>query len=116
MVSYVNTKKKRKKKAAYKGNDNRGGMLLLVVVLLLLASTVTVKSRELKVRDDSLKVTEAELQNSIAEEEARAESLDEYEKYTKTKKYIEDMAKDKLGMVHDGEIIFRSGDDSEPVG
>lgn len=91
-------------------------MLLILVVVVLLASAVTVKSRELKVRDDSLKLTEAELQAQIAEESARAESLEEYEKYTQTKKYIEDMAKDKLGMVHEGEIIFRSGDDIEPVG
>ena len=29
------------------------------------------------------------------------------EKYTKTRKYVEEVAKDKLGLVYDGEIIFK---------
>ena len=91
-------------------------MLLIVLVLALLATTVSVKSKDLRDRNEVLKQTEDELKAQIEEEEARAESLDEYEKYTQTKKYVEDMAKEKLGMVHEGEIIFRNGDDAEPVG
>ena len=48
-----------------------------------------------------------ELQEQIKEEEKRAEDIAEYEKYTQTKKYIEDVAKDKLGLVYEGEIVFK---------
>ena len=43
----------------------------------------------------------------IAEEEARTEELKELETYTKTKKYAEEVAKDKLGLVYENEIIFQ---------
>ena len=33
-----------------------------------------------------------------------------YTKYTKTKKYAEEVAKDKLGLVYEGEIIFKEKD------
>ena len=43
----------------------------------------------------------------IAEEEERTKEIEEYAKYTQTKKYIEEVAKDKLGLVYEGEIIFK---------
>ena len=36
-----------------------------------------------------------------------ADKDEEYEKYTKTKKFVEEMAEGKLGLVHDGEVIFK---------
>jgi len=50
------------------------------------------------------------LTEQIAEEEKRSEEIAEYEKYTHTKKYIEEVAKDKLGLIHEDEIIFREED------
>ena len=44
---------------------------------------------------------------AASEEEQRAKDLDEYEKYTKSKKFIEDMAKTKLGLVNPDEIILK---------
>lgn len=44
----------------------------------------------------------------IEAEERRAEEMDELEAYTKTKKYIEDVAKEKLGLVYEDEVIFKS--------
>ena len=36
--------------------------------------------------------------------------MKELETYTKTKKYAEEVAKDKLGLVYDNEIIFKEED------
>ena len=47
------------------------------------------------------------LLEQIAEEEKRTEEIEEFRKYTKTKKYAEEVAKDKLGLVYDGEILFK---------
>ena len=43
----------------------------------------------------------------IEAEKLRTEEIAEYGKYTQTKKYVEELAKDKLGLVYDGEIIFK---------
>ena len=50
------------------------------------------------------------LLEQIAEEEARTEELKEFETYTKTKKYAEEVAKDKLGLVYENQIIFQEND------
>ena len=46
----------------------------------------------------------------IAEEEKKAEEIEEYGKYVQTKKYAEEVAKDKLGLVYEDEIIFKAED------
>jgi cell division protein DivIC len=43
----------------------------------------------------------------IADEDARTLELEELATYTKTKKYAEEVAKDKLGLVYENEIIFQ---------
>ena len=42
----------------------------------------------------------------VAGEEKRSEELVEFEKYTQTNAYIEEVAKERYGLVKDGEIIF----------
>lgn len=48
------------------------------------------------------------LQQQIAEEDKRAEEIVEYGKYTKTKKFVEEVAKEKLGLVNENEIVFKT--------
>ena len=55
----------------------------------------------------TVKQAEQALQEQIDAEEERAEQIEEYRKYTQTKKYVEEVAKDKLGLVNEGEIIYK---------
>ena len=61
-------------------------------------------------RKNENRLGEQELQQQIDAENARTEELKELETYTKTKKYAEEVAKDKLGLVYDNEIIFKEED------
>jgi cell division protein FtsB len=56
---------------------------------------------------------EAELTAELKTETDRTQQIEEYGKYTKTQKYIEEVAKDKLGLVHDDETIFKNEDSSK---
>lgn len=84
-------------------------MLLVTTVVLMMLIVVTVKSIELRDKRASYAIREEALMQEIEAEEARAEELEEYEKYTQTKKYVEEVAKEKLGLVYEGEIIFKDG-------
>lgn len=96
------------RKVAYrKKRQNKAGMLLVTAVVLMMLTVVTVKSIELKQKRDEYALREQQLMEEIAEEEARSDRIAEYEKYTQTKKYVEEIAKDKLGLVYEGEIIFK---------
>ena len=48
------------------------------------------------------------LQQQIDEEDNRTKEIAEYGKYTKTKKFVEEVAKEKLGLVNENEIIFKT--------
>ena len=47
------------------------------------------------------------LEEKLEQEQAREQNLAEFETYTHTKKYAEQVAKEKLGYVYKGEIIFQ---------
>jgi cell division protein DivIC len=96
------------RKAAYrKKRQNKMGMLLVTTVVLMMLLVVTVKSVELREKRALYMAKEEALMEEIESEQERTEEIAEYEKYTQTKKYVEDVAKEKLGLVYDGEIIFK---------
>mgnify|MGYP002734903323 FL=1 len=49
----------------------------------------------------------AQLQNKIDAEEARTQDIADLEAYMQTDEYAEQVAKDKLGLVYEDEIIFK---------
>ena len=99
------------RRAAYrKKKQNKFGMFLVTTVVAMMLIVVLIKSIELKQKLDAYQEKERVLTEQIAEEEKRSEEIAEYEKYTHTKKYIEEVAKDKLGLIHEDEIIFREED------
>lgn len=99
------------RRAAYKKKrQNRFGMFLASCVVIMLLVVVAFKSDELTDTRMAYQQKENALEEQIAAEEERAREIEEYEKYTQTKKYIEDVARDKLGLVYEGEILFKDED------
>ena len=95
-------------KAAYrKKRQNKMAMLLVTSVVIMMLIVVSVKSMELRSKRAAYTEREEALLLEIEAEQARAEEIEEYEKYTQTKKYVEEIAKNKLGLVYEGEIIFK---------
>ena len=96
------------RKVAYrKRRQNRFSMFLVSVVVLLILVAVSVRSMELKKKLDTYTARQIKLEEQIAQEEERKEEIEEYRKYTQTKKFAEEMAKDKLGLVYEDEILFK---------
>lgn len=99
------------RKAAYrKKRQNRFGMFLVSVVVIMMLVVVDFNSIELMAKKEAYQQKEAALLEQIAAEEERAQEIEEFEKYTHTKKYVEEVARDKLGLVYEGEILFKDED------
>ena len=98
----------RRRVAYRKQNQNKFAMVLVTLVLLMLIVVVNIRKSELKEKQAAYIARQEELQRKIEDEEARAEEIEEYEKYAQTQKYIEDMAKEKLGLVYEDEIVFKT--------
>ena len=96
------------RKAAYrKRRQNRFGMFLVSIAVVMLLVVVTFSGFKLQQKLEVYQQKELALQEQIEAEEERAKEIEEYEKYTQTKKYIEEVARDKLGLVYEGEILFK---------
>lgn len=97
----------RRRIAYRKRNQNRLSMFLVSLVVLMIMLVVAVKSVELQQKLD-VKAQELQLlQEQIDAEKARAEQIKEFGKEVQTKGYIEDVAREKLGLVYEGEILFK---------
>lgn len=103
-------KVKRKKVAYRKRNQNRLSMVLVALVVTLITVAVAMRSVELTQRRDELTQKEQELNQQKLAEQQRAEEIEEFRKYTQTKRYVEEVAKDKLGLMYEGEVLFKEED------
>lgn len=103
-------KVKRKKVAYRKRNQNRLSMVLVALVVTLITVAVAMRSVELTQRRDELTQREQELTQQKLAEQQRAEEIEEFRKYTQTKRYVEEVAKDKLGLMYEGEVLFKEED------
>lgn len=88
--------------------SSKVGILSISFVVMCLFAVIAYKGQELKAKNEVYIAREASLKAQIQEEEERAEELREYSKYVKTKKYIEEIAREKLGLIYEDEIIFKA--------
>jgi len=97
-----------KRRVAYrKSTQNRFSMFLVSIAVLMILIVVSVKNYELKQKLETYNAKEEQLQKQIDAEEERTIDIEEFRKYTQTKKYVEEVAKDKLGLIYEGEILFK---------
>lgn len=96
-----------KRKMRRNKKQNRFNCALVLSVLLILASLVAVAGGDLRKKQDVYAMQKAELQLQIEEQEERAKELEELKKYVQTDSYVEEVAQDKLGLVHSDEILFK---------
>lgn len=83
------------------------GIILILASVVLFMTTVLVSVNRDAAKLKALREKKVQLEIQIQEQEKYSEELKQFSKYTKTKKYAEEVAKDKLGLVYSDEIVFR---------
>ena len=86
------------------------GYILIAVIVSLITAVVMIQIHDVKTRLKVYEEQDQALDEQIAAELERAEELNELEKYVQTKAYAEEQAHEKLGLVNEGEIIFKLED------
>lgn len=97
----------RRKVAYKKKRQNRLSMFLTMLVVFMLLVVVSIGSYSMRGKLDVYRERQALLEEQIALEHERARELENQEKYTQTMKYVEEIARKRLGLIYEGEIIFR---------
>lgn len=84
---------------------NTGAMSIVFIVIVFVV-VMSIQIFKLKQKDELLMEREQNLEEQLAQEEQRAEELNELNLYTGSMEYIKDMA-NKMGLVFENEIIFK---------
>lgn len=103
-------KMKEQRRSKRKRRDKLGNRMTLIgitFVVLSMAVVVNLRGASLEDKDLEYQIKEENLQVRVAQEEARADALEEKRIYVQTKQYIEQVAKEKLGLVNPDEILLK---------
>ncbi|HHT88325.1 MAG TPA: septum formation initiator family protein [Clostridiales bacterium] len=88
-------------------NKKGTGTGIIVFVVLCIFGIVAFGKIRLEEKKKDLDNTIKKLESQINDEKERALDIKNLEAYVQTKKYIEQIAREKLGLVYDYEIIFK---------
>lgn len=87
---------------------NRTGLFLVMTVVLLFCGTLGIHSISLRADCQSLQEKKEELEAKKADLDKEKKSIQEQQTYMQTNEYIEQVAREKFGLVYDNEIIFKA--------
>ena len=87
---------------------NRTALYLVMTVVLLFCGTLVVHSFSLRTKCQELVKQKQELETKKADLQKEEESIEEQRAYMQTDDYVEYIAREKLGLVYDDEIIFKA--------
>ncbi len=88
-------------------NKKGTGTGIIVFVVLCIFGIVAFGKIKLEEKQRNLNITMQSLETQINNEKERATDIRNLEAYVQTKKYIEQIAREKLGLVYEYEIIFK---------
>lgn len=88
----------------------RTGLGMIAIVVLLLCGVVSYKriGLESENMESTKKIQELQREKKSLEDEKK--DIKQYEAYIHTDKYVEEVAREKLGLVYKNEIIFEPED------
>jgi len=84
---------------------------MIVFVVAAFSIVLLIYSQSLKRQSEELAQKKAVIEKKLEQEEQRTKDLEELEKYMQTKKYVEEVAKERLGLVYPDEILIEPSND-----
>lgn len=90
-----------------KRQKRKSGLKIVAVAVLLLCAVITYNRVTLEGERKALEKRYAMLQEQLLLEQERESLLSDRQCYMQTLRYIEDVAREKLGLVYKDEIILR---------
>ena len=93
-----------------KRKKNRTSLYLVMMVIGIFLTTLVVHGVQLKANCDKLSTQQAQLEEKKKQLEKEQEEIARQAEYQKTDQYIEDVAREKFGLIYDNEIVFKAAE------
>lgn len=91
--------------------QSRKNLFLIACIVLTICGIMICQRISLQTKNSQVRAEYESLQEKQDKLEAESEELEDKKVYMQTKKYIEEVAREKLGLVYPGEIIFEPEDE-----
>lgn len=88
--------------------SNRAAMVGITVVVALLLCGLFLQGMRLQEKAEVYAAKEAQLEADIEAENERTQEIEDQKKYMQTKKFVEEVAREKLGLVYPNETIYKA--------
>ena len=102
---------KRRNPAFRRKTQNRMATILITIVVIVMTIVVGYSVYTMKIELNENKEKIESLNKELENEQKRKEEIAEYQEYTQTDEFVEDTAREKLGLVYDDEIVFIKEED-----
>ena len=89
-------------------SSNRREMICISAVVMILLCVMLVQSRQLREKNAGYVQQIEKLTAQLEDESERTEDIAQFQEKVKTEEYAGEIAKEKLGMVGEDEILFRA--------
>ena len=93
-----------------KNGKRKTGLKLLLLVVLVMCGLLTYNKGEAAKKEKLLLEKKESYETKLASAKERQEELEEEVAYRQTKQFIEDLARDSLGLVKPDEILLREAE------
>ena len=87
-------------------------MIAIGVIVLILLAFLMYQRNNVQAQLDRYHAEELALKEKIEAENVRTQEIDQLKEYMKTDEYAEEVAREKLGLVKDNEIVFQESSES----
>ena len=100
-------------RARRKANNLNNGisMICFIMIVGLIAAFIYKDEQGMREQEQTYIEREASLSKQIEEEEQRTKTLNERKKYVTTDQYIEEVARNELGLINPDEILIKAKDE-----
>lgn len=98
---------KSRNKGSVRYCQSRTITFLIVLAVVFVCVTSIVRATSLHAKSKQLAETQKSMELRVEQAKQEQADLDAQEKYMQTNEYIEDVAKDKLGLVHPDELVIK---------
>ncbi len=101
------------RKAGHRAGNLNSGISIVgfIVIVVLIAAFIYKDEQTMRAQERSYVEREASLTKQIEEEEQRTKTLNERKKYVTTDQYIEEVARNELGLINPDEILIKAKDE-----
>lgn len=96
-----------------KNGKRKTGFKLLLIVVLVMCGVLTYSTGKAKAEEQEKTKQKTATEKALASAKEDQKALEETIAYRQTKQYIEELAREKLGLVKPDEILLREAEDSE---